>query len=101
MARSCKVCGHEKRRAVETAIRSGTSLRDIERRFEVSRSSVDRHKKDCMARPALNALSNRAGRPTLTIRQEKFADGVAAGKCAAAAARDAGYSPRSARQIAS
>jgi len=54
-----------------------------------------------VTRPSLNGRSNRTSKRTLTFKQEKFADGVAAGKSAAAAARDAGYSPRSARQIAS
>ncbi len=101
MARTCRVCGHEERRAIEKAIRAGTSLRDIERRFQVSRSSVDRHKRECMTRGAATASSNAKSQRTLTVKQERLADGVAAGLSRAEAARRAGYSARSARSIAS
>lgn len=43
MSQRCTICTHPKRAEIEASIRSGVSLRQVERRFSVSRSSLARH----------------------------------------------------------
>lgn len=43
IARTCTICNHPDRIAIESAIVTGTSLRDIAGQFDVARSSVARH----------------------------------------------------------
>ena len=45
MPRVCTVCNHNKRDEIDTLYIQGSPYRDIARRFEVSLSSVSRHKK--------------------------------------------------------
>jgi hypothetical protein len=42
--RTCKICNHRERAAIDKKLVAGTSLRDISGQFAVSRSAVDRHK---------------------------------------------------------
>ena len=44
MPRTCTVCIHEDRKAVDQAIIEGKSLRDIARRFRLQKDAVLRHK---------------------------------------------------------
>jgi len=46
---TCSVCSHANRKEIDLALVRGTSLRDIAGQFGVSRSAVDRHKKNCLA----------------------------------------------------
>lgn len=48
MPRSCSICGHADRSAIDKALVSGTPLRDIAGQFGLSRSAIDRHKKSCL-----------------------------------------------------
>jgi hypothetical protein len=43
MPRVCTICVHKQRNKIESAIVSGTSLRDIARQFSVSKDAVSRH----------------------------------------------------------
>lgn len=43
VARTCTVCRHEDREAIDFALLSGQSLRDIARRHGVSKDAVQRH----------------------------------------------------------
>lgn len=44
----CSVCSHPKRVEIERGLRNRLSYRELERRFSVSRSSIDRHAKKCL-----------------------------------------------------
>jgi len=44
MPRSCTICTHPERAAIDSLIVAGTSLREITGRFPLSKSAVDRHK---------------------------------------------------------
>ena len=43
----CNVCAHPDLETINAQLRQGTPLRDIERQFSVSRSSLSRHKNSC------------------------------------------------------
>lgn len=43
MARSCSVCEHPERQAIEAALRSGASVREVAARFGVSKTALWRH----------------------------------------------------------
>ena len=43
MARSCSVCEHPERQAIEAALRSGASVRDLAGRFGASKTALWRH----------------------------------------------------------
>ncbi len=45
---SCVVCAHEQAAAINDAIREGASLRELEARYAVSRSTLSRHKNRCL-----------------------------------------------------
>jgi len=45
---SCIVCSHAKVEEINRALAEGESLRDIEAEFSVSRSSLSRHKNNCL-----------------------------------------------------
>ena len=44
----CSVCSSPKRAEIERGLRNSLSYRELERRFSVSRSSIDRHAKKCL-----------------------------------------------------
>ena len=48
MARSCSICGHAKRKAINTAIAEGTPFRTITARYGVSSGAITRHKANCL-----------------------------------------------------
>lgn len=45
---NCRVCNHEKVAEINKALQNGRSLRDIETEFNVSRSTLSRHKNNCL-----------------------------------------------------
>ena len=47
-AGGCIVCSHVEVKAINNLLRQGKPLRDIESEFEVSRSSLSRHKNNCL-----------------------------------------------------
>jgi len=46
MPRRCTVCGHMERECIDSALVTGTPLRDIAGRYGVSKSALERHKAD-------------------------------------------------------
>ena len=44
MPRTCTVCGHEDRAAIDAALVAGTALRDVARRHAVSKDALFRHR---------------------------------------------------------
>jgi transposase-like protein len=59
MARTCTVCTHEERPAIDHALAAGRSYRDIAGRFSVSRSALDRHNADHLS-PAVQKAQQTA-----------------------------------------
>lgn len=49
MALRCSVCISKSRAAVEKALLDGGSLRDVARQFKLSKDSISRHTKTCVA----------------------------------------------------
>ena len=45
---SCLVCREREREAIDKALQEGRSLRDIETEFNVPRSTLSRHKRNCL-----------------------------------------------------
>lgn len=63
---SCSVCSHPDRAAIDKALVSGTSIRDIAGQFTLSRSAVSRHKTKCLAAQIARAeqvVRSRAPKP--------------------------------------
>jgi hypothetical protein len=46
MVQTCRVCIHSDRKKIDQEIIKGTSLRDIAGQFSISKSAIDRHKRD-------------------------------------------------------
>lgn len=57
MAPPFKVCTHEQRDQLNHALIAGASVRDVAGRFRVAKSSVDRHKRHCLAPRVANAIA--------------------------------------------
>lgn len=54
MPQTCSVCKHPDLSAIEVAIISGTSLRNIAKQFSCSATAIYRHKENCL-KPAVTA----------------------------------------------
>lgn len=50
MARTCTICSNPQLQEIDQALVAGGSIRDIAGRFGISRSALDRHKRDHLAR---------------------------------------------------
>ena len=46
MPRTCSICSHAERAEIDKALLTGDALRDIAGRFRVSKTAVDRHKRE-------------------------------------------------------
>ena len=55
MPRTCTICGHSKRSAIEKAILAGEALRAISGRLSVSRQSLARHRDDHLSAAVVKA----------------------------------------------
>ena len=55
MAQICKICSHPDRLKIDQAIVSGTSLKEISRRFNVTYDSLYRHAQDHLTRQLTKA----------------------------------------------
>ena len=55
MPRTCTICGHKKRSAIEKAILSGEGLRTIAGRWSVSRQALARHRDDHLSAAVVKA----------------------------------------------
>jgi len=58
VARTCSICTHQERQAIDRALVAGTAFRDIAGRFNVSRSALHRHKNNHI--PAALAMAKEA-----------------------------------------
>ena len=59
MPRTCTVCNHAKRAAINRDLIAGRSVRDIAGQFQLSSSAVDRHKRDHLPATILKAKESR------------------------------------------
>lgn len=55
MPRTCTICGHPERAAIDDALVSGAPLRNIAERFRVSTTALFRHRSDHLPRTLLQA----------------------------------------------
>jgi hypothetical protein len=75
-------------------------LREISQRFGITKSTLDRHKKNCLGSAAAAARTRgprvNKSRNGVNLKRERFVQGILAGKNGTQAARDAGYAQASA-----
>ena len=50
---NCRVCNHEKVEEINKALQNGRPLRELETEFDVSRSTLSRHKNNCLSLGAI------------------------------------------------
>ncbi len=102
MPRTCTVCNHAKRPAINRDLVAGRSLRDIATQFQLSSSAVDRHKREHLPATMIKAKESREvaegasllaqlqnlGRDTRAVLDaaRSFAEVPKEGKCAACVA---------------
>ena len=55
MPRTCTICGHKKRAAIEKAVLAGESLRNIAQRYGTSPTALFRHKNDHLTNAVVKA----------------------------------------------
>ena len=59
MSGRCRTCMHPERDAIDRALVTGTPLRTLEERYGISRSSLARHKDNCLAQTVQRAAEER------------------------------------------
>lgn len=57
MASTCTICNHDQRDKIDHALIGGATVRDTASHFDVHRSSIDRHRRQCLAPRVANALA--------------------------------------------
>jgi hypothetical protein len=55
MPKECSICTHVKREEINKVMDGGSSNRDVSRTYGISKSAVDRHRRNCL--PAIRARS--------------------------------------------
>lgn len=70
MPQTCTVCKHPKRREIDKAIVAGAALRDIAGRFDLTKSSVERHKADDLPQVLVEAAKEEDKRHAIDIYQQ-------------------------------
>lgn len=75
MPRPCTTCKHPNRDAIEAAMSSGTPFRNLAQQFQVSASSIFRHKAHALESPKAPVAESGAiipESPELTLKMRKF-----------------------------
>ena len=57
MPNTCSICADQRIREIDEDLLSGASVRDVEGRYGISKSAVDRHRRKCLGPKALRALA--------------------------------------------
>ncbi len=70
MPRTCTICSHAQRQAIDTALIAHDSLRDIAGRYGVSKSAVERHKDDHLPARMVKAHERHDVRQAIDIVQQ-------------------------------
>lgn len=100
MAKGCSVCRRDDIANVNAMLVAGKTLREISQRFGITKSTLDRHKKNCLGTPAAAPTTNgrkvNKSRNGVNLKRERFVQGILAGKNGTQAAQDAGYAQASA-----
>src|SRR5450759_1467880 len=110
MPRACSICTHVQKAEIETALASGTALRNVAARFETSATALHRHRKHAQGGATGVQAVTEAGQPKdgnsndakeneeleLLPREEKLASLLAQGNITVAeACRQCGFNPTS------
>jgi hypothetical protein len=74
MPNTCTICAHDQRRDVDHDLLGGASVRDVEGRYGVSKSAVDRHRRTCLRARAAAAIARDAD--LSVTRLESLATGL-------------------------
>lgn len=75
--RTCTICNHPQRAAIDQALVSGGSLRDIAGRFGVAKSSLERHRMDHLPQAIVKAAEQQDIRHAIDIiKQLQIINGV-------------------------
>ena len=78
MPRTCTVCGHAERAAIDTTLAAGTAYRDIARRFALSKDAIARHATDHIAVAiAASETAKREGAALDVVEQLRAINGAA------------------------
>src|SRR5260221_11284384 len=78
MPRTCSICAHPKRGAIDVAIAAGTSYRDLAGQFHVSKTAVARHASTDVPASIAKAQEAREEAQALDVwRQLKAINGAA------------------------
>lgn len=59
MANTCSICSHNDRKSIDRDLIGSDSLRAIAGRYDVSSSSLDRHRRNCLAPKVASAIARR------------------------------------------
>lgn len=70
MTRTCTVCGHPERHAIEKALVAGGAYRDIAGRYNLTKSAVERHKADHLPAALVAAAGATETRQALDVLQQ-------------------------------
>ena len=70
MSRTCTICTHPERAAIEAAIVVATSYRDIARQYAVSKDAIHRHKENCIKQSFQQAQEERSEASGINVARE-------------------------------
>jgi len=70
VTRTCTVCGHPERHAIEKALVAGGAYRDIAGRYNLTKSAVERHKADHLPAALVAAAGVTETRQSLDVLQQ-------------------------------
>jgi len=70
MGRTCTVCAHAERHAIDTALVGGGVLRDIAGQYSLTKSAVERHKAEHLPVALAAAAGAEETRQALDVRQQ-------------------------------
>jgi hypothetical protein len=60
--RNCKTCQHLKRPDIDRRLAAGEAVARVAKAYELNRSSLDRHRRNCLKLASSNAIKKEAAR---------------------------------------
>lgn len=75
MPRTCSICSHKQRKAIDKSLAAGESYRNIAKRFETTPSALTRHVNSCGA-SKLQAAIEKTDRDVATEISDYFAEAI-------------------------
>jgi len=85
MAKPCSICTHQERNAIDRALLGRVTLREIEGRFGVSKSALDRYRRQHVGPALANAIARHE-----ELNAEKLASWIFASDARSTASTGAG-----------